>query len=124
MSAMKAKDAQKLALLRIIKGDMDRSVESKDFDDATVLKIIKKNLDELKETGGSVEDIAVLESYMPKQMTGEEIARAVEDIIYSLDASGMSDMGKVMSAFKATYAGMADGKTVSTMVKFNLVGGQ
>lgn len=60
---------------------------------------------------------SVIEAYLPKQMSEEEIKSALRQIIEQTGASSMKDMGKVMGAAQKAFAGRADNKLVSTMVK-------
>ena len=61
--------------------------------------------------------MAVIESYLPKQLSEEEIEAAVKDIIAQTGASSMKDMGKVMGLANKQMAGKADGRAISTIVK-------
>jgi len=63
------------------------------------------------------EEIAVIEQFLPKQLSEEEIDLAVREIIASTGASGAGDMGKVMGVATKSLAGKADGKTISASVK-------
>jgi len=63
------------------------------------------------------EEIAIIEKFLPKQMSAEEIKIEVEKIIASTGASSPADMGKVMGVATKQLAGKADGKTISTLVK-------
>jgi uncharacterized protein len=63
------------------------------------------------------EEIEVIERYLPKQMTEDELKTAVQQLITDLGASGPSDLGKVMGAASKAFAGKADGKAVSAIVK-------
>jgi uncharacterized protein YqeY len=60
---------------------------------------------------------AVIEAYLPKQMSEDEIKTAVSEVIKQVGASGPGDLGKVMGVITKQLAGKADGKTVSMMVK-------
>ena len=62
-------------------------------------------------------ELKVIEKYLPKQLTEEEIIEKLKDIIKNTGASGPQDMGKVMGAATKEFAGKADGKIVSFMVK-------
>lgn len=62
-------------------------------------------------------EVEVIEKYLPKQLTEEEVKAELQKIIAQLDASGPQDMGKVMGAASKALAGKADGKTISTLVK-------
>ncbi len=63
------------------------------------------------------EEIAVIEKFLPKQMSGDEIKLELTKIIATLDASSPADLGKVMGAATKQLAGKADGKTISALVK-------
>ena len=63
------------------------------------------------------EEIAVIEQFLPKQMTPDEINAAIQEIITSVGASGPGDMGKVMGVASKSLAGKADGKAISAAVK-------
>lgn len=63
------------------------------------------------------EEIAVIEKFLPKQMSTEEVKAALTGIITAVGASSPADMGKVMGAATKQLAGKADGKTISALVK-------
>ncbi len=67
------------------------------------------------------EEIKILEEYMPKQLTDEEITNIVKDAITTVSAEGPKDMGKVMGELKDKTSGKADGKVVSTIVREELM---
>jgi uncharacterized protein YqeY len=75
----------------------------------------KGNREELAATEES--EIAVIERFLPKQMSDDEATAAIQAIIAETGASGMKDMGKVMSAVKASLAGQVDPARASSMVK-------
>ena len=62
-------------------------------------------------------ELAIIEKYLPKQLSEEEIKAELDKIIAQVGATGPQDMGKVMGAATKALAGMADGKTISTLVK-------
>ena len=64
--------------------------------------------------------VAVIERFLPAQLTEEEIEKVVIQTIEVTNASGMKDMGKVMGVVSKELAGQADGKTISTIVKAKL----
>ena len=68
------------------------------------------------------EEIAVIERFLPQQMSEEELRAALQEIISETGASSPADMGKVMGAATKKLAGRADGKTISTLVKQMLAG--
>ena len=133
-AAMKARDKVRLETLRNIKKVF---IEAKtapgandELDDAAALKIIQKLAKQGRETARTYTDnsrqdladeelaqVAVMEEYLPKQLSPEEIEKAVKDIIAQTGATSMKDMGKVMGMAGKQLAGKADGKAISTIVK-------
>jgi uncharacterized protein len=126
LQAFKSGDKVKKNLLGVVKGEIttvEKNTNSGDLSDAEVTKILNKIAKNLKETiaqANSEEakaELSVIEAYLPKQMTEAEIRVAVEQIIAETGASSPGEMGKVMGGFNAKYAGQADGKIVSVIVK-------
>ena len=133
-AAMKARDKVRLETLRNIKKVF---IEAKTapgandtLDDADALKIIQKLAKQGRESAatfaeknrqdladGELAQVAVIESYLPRQLNEAEIEAAVKDIIAQTGAAGMKDMGKVMGMATKQMAGKADGKAISTIVK-------
>lgn len=130
-SAMLAKDAAKLESLRAVKSTILLLKTSPEgYTDETELKAMQKMVKQRKETAevyktqnrtdlAEVElaQAAVIESYLPKQMSEEEIKAEVAKIIATVGASSPTDMGKVMGVASKQLAGKADGKIISTFVK-------
>ena len=119
-TAMKAKDKVALETLRNIK---------KFFLDAA-LKIIQKLVKQGKDSaeiyiGQGRQDladvelgqVAVMEKYLPKQMTAEELEAALKEIITETGATSGKDMGKVMGVASKKLAGLAEGRAISAKVK-------
>ncbi len=135
-AAMKAKDADRLGTLRMVKANlMNRQIEKgAELTDEEVAKalqsLVKQRRDSIEqyENAGRSElaakeatEIAVIEVYLPKAATDEEIAAAVEAAVAETGASSMKEMGTVMKAALANLAGKtADGKAVSEAVKARL----
>ncbi len=133
-SAMLAKDAAKLEALRAVKSalllmDTDKDAASGSREDKE-LKMLQKLVKQRKEAADiyktqNREDLAqvelnqaaVIENYLPKQMSAEELKVELQKIITELGATSAKDMGKVMGTATKQLAGKADGKIVSTMVK-------
>ena len=133
-AAMKARDKVRLETLRNIKKVF---IEAKTapgandtLNDADALKIIQKLAKQGREAAaiyteknrqdladGELAQVAVIESYLPKQLSEEEIEAAIKDIIAQTGASSMKEMGKVMGIANKQMAGKADGRTISTIVK-------
>jgi len=79
------------------------------------------------EEGGRLElverelaEIAVIESYLPRQLTAEETRAAIDLVVRELEAGSIRDMGRVMGALKARYMGQMDFSTVGPLVKARL----
>lgn len=133
-TAMKARDKVRVETLRNIKKVF---IEAKTapganntLDDAAALKIIQKLAKQGRESAATFAEnnrqdladnelaqVAVIESYLPQQLTEAEIETVVKDIIAQTGAAGMKDMGKVMGLASKQMAGKADGRTISVIVK-------
>lgn len=134
--AMRAGDKAKVGALRL----MNSAIKSADIDarpkgveaisDAEILqvfaKMIKQRRDSVEQftTGGRADlaaneqaEIAVIESYMPKQMSDDDVKAAALAIISEIGAAGMKDMGKVIAAMKEKFAGQMDFGKASGVVK-------
>lgn len=130
-TAMLAKDAAKLEALRAIKSAiLLLKTSAEGYTDDTEIKALQKMVKQRKETADiyktqSRADLAdtelfqagIIEAYLPKQMTEEEIKAEVAKIIASVGASSPADMGKVMGVASKQLSGKADGKIISSLVK-------
>ena len=133
-AAMKARDKVRLDTLRNIKKvflEAKTAPGANDtFEDADALKIIQKLAKQGKEAAQTfiqngrqdladedLAQVAVMEEYLPKPLSAEEIETAVRDIIDKVGATSMKDMGKVMGMASKQLAGRADGGTISSIVK-------
>lgn len=134
MSAMKARDEIKISALRMFKSAvMKFEVSGKEKVEATdddVLKILKKEVKQRRdsieqfEAGGRKDladveraQLAILEAYLPNEMTEDQIRTIVEQVILQLNAKGPSDMGKVMGMVMGKVSGQADGSVVKRVVQ-------
>lgn len=130
--AMKAGDKQRVATLRLINAAIQSAeIEAKkSLDDAGVLavmtKMVKQRRDSIEQyTNGGRPDlaateqaeIAVIETYLPKQMDENEVKAAVDAAIKEAGAASAKDVGKVMGVLKAKYAGKMDFQKASAAVK-------
>ena len=132
--AMKAKDEAALRGLRAIKAaiiiaktDEGAGGELKEEDETKMLqKLVKQRRDSLeiyqKQNREDLaqkeqEEIAVIERFLPKQMSEEELKSGLSEIIREVGATSPADMGKVMSSATKQFAGKADGKAISAAVK-------
>ena len=133
-AAMLAKDEAALRSLRAIKAAIllaktaeGAGGELKEEEETKLLqKMVKQRKDSLEIfqqqnrpelARKEEEEIAVIEKFLPKQLTAEEITAALTKIIAETGASSPADMGKVMGAATKQLAGKADGKTISALVK-------
>ncbi len=130
--ALKAKDAIRVSTLRMVKAGIknlaiERRVEkSEDKDVISIIsKQIKQHRDSIEQFAkGNRQDLvdkekaelSVLESYLPNQLSAEELKVIVKSAIEKVDAKGRADMGKVMKAAMEDAKGAADGKMLSQMV--------
>lgn len=130
--AMKSKDKVRLSVLRMVKSAVkNREIESgKPLNDDEVLGVFQKELKQRRdslqafESAGRTElvedvkaEIDVLTSYLPKQLTEDEVKAIVEAVIREVGASGKADVGKVMSAVMPKVKGKADGRVIQSVVQ-------
>ena len=129
VAAFKSGDKVKKNLLGVVKGEIttiEKNSNLSELPDADVIKILNKVAKNLRETISASnseeakQELYVIEAYLPKQMSEDEIRAAVEEVIIEIGAKSPAEMGKVMSGFNAKHAGKADGKTVSNIVKESL----
>ena len=132
-SAMLAKDKERLAALRDIKSKLlleatagSTGEVSQETENKIVLKLHKQRIDTYElYIAQNREDLAVdelaqakvIEEYLPKMMSDDEVRAAIAEQIASVSASGPQDMGKVMGPVSGKLAGKADGKRVAELVK-------
>ena len=136
-TAMKTKDAQSLEALRSVKSALllaqTETGSKADLTEAEEIKLLQKQVKQRRDSAAIYkeqgrEDLAepelvqaqVIEQFLPKQLSEEEMGEIVDQIITETGASSMADMGKVMGLASAKVAGKADGKTISTLVKSRL----
>jgi uncharacterized protein YqeY len=136
--AMKAKDQTALTALRAVKSAIllaqTESGAKEDLTQEQELKILQKQVKQRKDSAAIFleqgrEDLAtpelaeagVIGQFLPEAMSDEEIEKVVIKTIETLGASGMKDMGRVMGIVSKELAGKADGKTISTIVKQQLL---
>lgn len=133
MEAMKAHNTVRTNAVRAIKSEIllaKTSGAGAEITDGDVIKLIQKLIKQRKESAamyaqGGRQDLAEnelaeaaeMEGYLPKQLSEAEVEEIVKSIIAETGASSMADMGKVMGLATKKLAGLADGRTVSTIVK-------
>jgi len=133
-AAMIAKDTAKLRGLRAIKAAIllakTEKGHAEDLSQEAEIKVLQKLVKQRRESAEiyksqnredlyeiEVEEEKVIEAYLPKQLSKEEVETIVKAIIAETGASSIKDMGKVMGATNQKLAGQADGKTISEVVK-------
>jgi uncharacterized protein len=134
--AMKARDQLRMDVIRMIKAAvLNKEVElKKDLDDAEMSRIMTTMIKQRKESVEQFEkgqraelaakerqEISIIETYLPKALSAEELAQAVNAVIRETGATSAKDMGLVMKAVMARLAGQSvDGKSVSDLVRSKL----
>ena len=126
--AMRARDTQKISTIRLINAaikDRDIAIRSEDnlegVSDREILSILSKMIKQRKESakqyeeGGrlelaqqEIEEIKIIENFLPRQLDLNEIEQIVKKIILEINANSLRDMGKVMSLLKENYSGKMD----------------
>ncbi len=136
-TAMKAREAEKLAALRLILSAVkQREVDERiTLDDAGVIAVAEKMIKQRKDSIAQFEkaarqdlidkekfEISVIEAYLPQQLSAAEVDAIIAEAVASTGAKGPADMGKVMGVVKPKLAGKADMGKVSGLVKAKLAG--
>lgn len=136
MTAMKNKDEIKLSALRSVKTAIQNEKTNGSFHELTntdVVKIIQKQIKQRTEAeeiyrNANREELAnkeqderlVLETYVPKMLSENELKTIVEHLVIELNATSIKDMGKIMGELNKRYPGCIDGKLASTLVRNKL----
>ena len=134
MAAMKAHDFVRTNAVRSIKSAilLAKTAEGgkKELEDADIIKLIQKLIKQRKEAAeqyvaagrqdladNELAEAAVMEKYLPKQLSEAEVEAKIKEIIGQVGATSIKDMGKVMGVANKALAGLSDGRTISTIVK-------
>jgi hypothetical protein len=136
--AMRAKDATRLSVLRMLKSALKYSAIEKSgaeaqLDDAEAAQVIRKQVKQRQdsiesfEKGGrpelaakEKEELAILQAYLPQNLGADELVKMVRETITEIGATSKAQMGAVMKALQGKVAGRADGKTLSQEVQRQL----
>jgi uncharacterized protein len=128
--ALKGGDRERVHALRLIASELQKAAKDGDSDEVAVLQRERKRRAEAAEAyreGGSEDRAAaeereaeLIDSYLPEQLSDDELAAIVGDAVAESGASSPKEMGKVMSAVMPKVKGRADGKRVSQVVKEKL----
>lgn len=134
-TCLKSGDKPRLAVLRLISSAVkQREVDERvDTDDAAMIQILDKMAKQRRESieqfeAASRQDLAdaekreleIIQTYLPEQMSSDEIDALINEAIATTGASGMRDMGKVMGLLKPKLQGRADMSAVSAQIKARL----
>ncbi len=139
--AMKDRDQHKLSTLRLILAALkDRDIAARGngqtdgVSDDDILQLLTKMVKQRRESirlyeqggridlaGREAEEIAIIESFLPRQLDDDEMAAAVTEVIADVGAKGLKDMGPTMAALKQRYAGRMDFAKAGLLVKQRLV---
>lgn len=142
--AMKAKEPLRLSTLRLITAAIkDRDIalrsagEDREMTDEEITAVLSRMVKQRQESarayeeGGRLElvereqaEIAVIEGFLPRQLTDDEVEAAIAEVIAEQQAGSIRDMGRVMNALKARYTGQIDFGAVGPMVKARLSAAQ
>ena len=134
-TAMRAKDSTRLGTIRLLQAaikqrEVDERIELNDADVIAVIeKMLKQRRDSITAYGSAnradladIEkaEVVVLQTYLPKQLTDDEVVVLLEQVVADTAAVDMKDMGKVMAAIKPLVAGKADMGKISGLIKSRL----
>ena len=134
-TAMRAKDSARLGAIRLLQAAIkQREVDERiELNDADVLVAIEKMLKQRRDSIAAYEsasrhdladiekfEVSVLQTYLPKQLTDDEIKEILEKVVTESGATGIKDMSKVMTAVKPLVAGKADMGKISGLIKVRL----
>ena len=138
--AMRARDARRLAVLRLLKSALKYAAIAKsgaeaELSEAEAAQVIRKQVKQRQdsiesfEKGGRAElaekekeELSILNAYLPQAMSGDDLAKIVREAIAETGATSKAQMGAVMKALQVKVAGRVDGKTLSTEVQKQLSG--
>lgn len=137
--AMKSHDKETLSTLRFLKSAIDLFKINNKMDrtespnDDTVIEVVskqvkthKESIEEFKKAGRNdivenlLKEVQVLSKYLPEQLSEDEVRSKIDEVISSVKASSIKDMGKVMKELTPIFKGKADMKLVNTIVKEKL----
>jgi uncharacterized protein YqeY len=131
-TAMKARETEKVQALRLIVAELQRASKDGNDDELAILRTARKKRVEAAKAfrdGGRDEaaeqeesEAALIDTYLPAQMDDTALDAVVASTIEQTNATGMSDMGKVMGAVMGKVKGEADGNRVQASVKAHLSG--
>lgn len=135
VEAMKAKDKERLTTIRMIKGDLDKEHidKKREINDDLLIEVVNRGIKQRKdsiaefEKGGRNDliektqaEIEILQSYLPVQLSEEEVSLIIDEAFQIVNPDGPRDMGKIMKEVQPKLKGRADMKKVSEIIKSKL----
>ncbi|MCC6158280.1 MAG: GatB/YqeY domain-containing protein [Deltaproteobacteria bacterium] len=131
IAAMKSHETVRVSVLRMVKSDLNKvKIEKGDLSEQDALSVLKRAVSQRRDSieayrkagredlaATEAAEIAVLDAYMPKELTDEELVSLVDEAVRETGATSPRDMGKVMKAVIAKAAGAADGKRIKEQVE-------
>lgn len=135
ITAMKNKEKEKLAVIKMVRGaiQLEELNKKKELTDDEIVSIIAKQIKTRKESivefekgnrqdliEKTKEEIKILEEYMPEQMGEEEVNKVIDEVFAQLNPTGPSDMGKIMGAISPILKGKADLGLVNKLIREKL----
>lgn len=134
-NAMRAKDSARLGTIRLLQAAIkQREVDERvELDDSSIIAVIEKMLKQRRDSIAAYEsanrndladvekfEVSVLQTYLPQQLTEDEIKDILEKVVTETGAAGIKDMSKVMAAIKPLVTGRADMGKISGLIKTRL----
>lgn len=135
IEAMKAKDKDRLTTIRMIKGDLDKEHidKKREINDDLLIEVVNRGIKQRKdsiaefEKGGREDliektqaEIDILKSYLPEQLSEDEVLSIIDETFQLVNPEGPRDMGKIMKEVQPKLKGRADMKHVSELIKSKL----
>lgn len=135
IEAMKTKDKDRLTTIRMVKGDLDKEHidKKREINDELLIEVVNRGIKQRKdsilefEKGGrndlvlkTQKEIELLQSYLPEQLSLEEVEKIIDEAFHLLKPQTAKDMGKVMKEVTPKLKGKADMKQVSEIIKSRL----
>lgn len=135
IDAMKNKEKEKLTVIRMVKAAMDQEHidRKREINDELLIDVVNKQIKMRRDSIAEFEkgnrsdliektqsEIAILETYLPEQLSAEEVNKIIDEIFMEVKPESQKDMGKVMKEATAKLKGKADMKKVSEIIKSKL----
>jgi uncharacterized protein len=124
MDAMKNGDTSKRDILRVLMGEIQRNEQSTggklELTDSDITKLVKKMVENIKQTNGDDNEVLILSEYLPKELTEVQLTSLILAFITVNEITSMKGMGEVMKYLSETFPSQYDGKLASTIIRNKL----